>query len=216
MSSSPSPSLLSLVLWPAVITTLVSVARVWAEVSGRLDAASGGGGAWLGITWLIFVFGAWFGWRLARGGDAPRLRPAALWYVAGLAAVIGTFAFLAKDADLNDTSEAGQQALRSIAQTIAVVALAAAAASLLIWTRLGLALFVYGLCARLVVLGITWLAKVRGWDTHYTKLGPAGFETDLARTLEATSVAQLGFWVPFTVLAGGLCGSLASLLARRK
>lgn len=71
--------LLRLIFWPSLVTLLVSIARLVAEVQGWTTTMSGGSGALLGITWLVFVFGGWFGWRFGRAGSAPRVRRAWLW-----------------------------------------------------------------------------------------------------------------------------------------
>ena len=60
---------------------------------------------------------------------------------------------------------------------------------------------------------LTWLAKSEGWNTHYTKFGPQGFERDLPSTLASASLAQLGMWVPLTVVFGCVVGTL---FARRR
>ncbi len=216
MSESKGPSVLQLVLLPAVITTLVSLARLYAEVEGNVATTSGGGGILLGITWLVPVFGAWFGLRLARGGSKPRLRPAALWFAAALLASVGTVAYGFSGLDRGDVSEAGYQALRSAVITATIVSVLAAAFALVIWWRLAATLLLYGLLARAVVVAIAYTAKVNEWDTHYTKFGPAGIERDMGDTMISVYVSQFGFWVPFTILAGGLFGSLAALISSRK
>ena len=60
------------------------------------------------------------------------------------------------------------------------------------------------------VVVITYSAKVQDWDTHYTKFGPAGIERDLGETMFAASVAQMGFWVAFSVIGGVLAGAITS------
>ena len=65
-------------------------------------------------------------------------------------------------------------------------------------------------------MAITWLAKDRGWVTHYTKLGPAGLEKGMAETMEMTAFAQFCFWVPMTVVAGMFVGSLFAGRAKTK
>ena len=205
-----------LVFWPVVLTTLVSLARLYAEVEGMATDQSGGGGVPLGISWLPPVFGAWFGFVMARRGERPKLRLAGLWFLGAFAVPVGTLLLLAWGKDFADASEAGQQAVRSIVTTTAIVAVIVAVVALRIWPRLGLALLVYGLCARVFVLILTFVAKVAGWSTHYTKLGPAGFEVDLAHTMLATGVAQLGLWVPYTILAGGFFGGLAAAMVSRR
>ena len=63
--------------------------------------------------------------------------------------------------------------------------------------------------ARAVVLALTWLAKQKGWDTHYTKFGPSGIEREsLGETMFAAGFAQIGFWVPFTILGGMLAATV--------
>jgi hypothetical protein len=54
---------------------------------------------------------------------------------------------------------------------------------------------------------LTAVAKQMELDTHYTKFGTAGDEFDLATTLTTASIAQFGFWVPFSVVCGFATGS---------
>ncbi len=79
--------LLATLFWPSLLTLAVSVARLTGEVQGYITAQSGGAFAMLGTTWLVFVFGAWFGIRLARDGSAPLRRPAWLWSLIPLLAI---------------------------------------------------------------------------------------------------------------------------------
>lgn len=216
MSKPNGPSILRLVLIPAVLTTLVSLARLYAEVNGHVAATSGGFGILLGITWLVPLFGALFGYRIARSGSSPRLRPAALWFAAALLPVVAAVALGFSGLDQGDTSEAGYQALRSSVLMIVIASVVCATFALLVWWRLAFALLVYGLCARAAVVAIAYVAKVNRYDTHYTKFGPAGIERDLADTMVSAAVSQFGFWVPLTILVGGLCGSLAARLTGRK
>ena len=73
-----SASTFRLLLWPSLLTLALSLARVTAEVKGWLPPTSGGALHPLGITWCVFVFGAWFGWRLLRAGSQPRVRRGAV------------------------------------------------------------------------------------------------------------------------------------------
>ena len=68
------PSPFSLVLVPAAITLMVTIARLLGELyewSPTLfgEPKAGGDNAMIGIGWLIFVFGLWFGFRLQRSGQ---------------------------------------------------------------------------------------------------------------------------------------------------
>ena len=64
-----------LILVPALITLAVTALRLVGELQGwsplLFSKEAGGGGALVGISWLVVVFGAWFGWRLARAGQGP-------------------------------------------------------------------------------------------------------------------------------------------------
>ena len=186
------------------------------ELQGWVTNESGGGGALLGITWCIFVFGGWFGWRLSRAGSAPTIKPAWLWTLLPVLAVVGTFFWRMRGVDMTDKSEAAQAALQETLQLAAMVAGGGLLLGFAVWTKLAWTLFAYGLFARAGVMAITWLAKDRGWNTHYTKLGPAGLEKDMAETLAMTSFAQFCFWVPVTVVFGMFVGSLFAGRARTK
>lgn len=197
-----------LILWPSVLTLAVSVARLVGELQGWVGNQSGGQGALLGITWLIFVFGAWFGFRLSRGGSGPLLKPAWLWSLLPVLAIVGTFTWRLYGVDMKDTSAAAQAYLTETLQIACLVAAGGAVLTFAVWARLGWTLLLYGVFARATVMAITWLAKDRGWNTHYTKLGPTGIEKDMAETMASTAMAQFGLWVPFTIVAGGFVGCL--------
>lgn len=210
---SQGPSTLRLLLWPSLITLAISIARLVSEVNGWLTNVSGGRLLPLGITWCVFVFGGWMGWRLARAGAGPRCRRPWLWALLALLAAVGTVMWGFRPLLEADRSDATFALLREAVIRGVVVALVAGAAMFAVWPRLAWTLLLYGLGARGTVLAFTWLAKHQGWDTHYTKFGPPGIEREsMAETMTSAAIAQLGFWVPFTILGGVLAGSL---LARR-
>ncbi len=67
------PSIRSLVVVPAILTLIVTLARLVGELNGWSPllfgtATAGGANAILGISWLIFVFGLWFGFKVQRSG----------------------------------------------------------------------------------------------------------------------------------------------------
>src|SRR5262245_50693484 len=75
MPDKNSVPLRELILVPSVITLVVTLLRLVGELQGwspRLfNREPGGGGALVGIAWLVIVFGAWFAWKLIDSGHAP-------------------------------------------------------------------------------------------------------------------------------------------------
>lgn len=209
MSESP-PTPLRAVAVPVLLTIAVSIARHVLEATGVAHSLTGGRLYPLGITWLVFVFGAWFAWRLARDGGAPRVRRAWPWALVPLLALMGTAVGLFAQIDPADRSDAAFASLRTSVRIIAAVAAVGAVVAASAWPRLAVHLFVYGLLVRAVVVVQTIVAKQLGEDTHYTKFGPAGIERDLPDTIASAALAQFGIWVPFTILAGTLAGCLVA------
>jgi hypothetical protein len=204
------PSILRLILWPTLVTLLVNAARLVAEQQGWSTTVSGGAGFWLGITWLAFVFGGWFGWRLRRAGSTPTLRPAWVWSLVALLAIAGTAVWQFSQIDLKNSSPDAMPPLRSAVLTIVAVAIPMALLQFVVWRRLAAAMLLYGLVARATVVGLTWLAKSNGWDTHYTKFGPGGIQVDMNATMVSATIAQFGFWVSFTIVGGVLAGAIVA------
>lgn len=210
---SSSPSTFRLLLWPSIVTLVVSITRLVAEVQGWLTNVSGGRLVPLGITWCVFVFGGWFGWQLSRTGSPPRVARAWLWALLALLAGMGTAMWGFRPLLAADQSEATFALVRQAVLAAAAVTIVGALAMFYVWPRLAWTLLLYGLGARATVVAITWLAKSQGWNTHYTKFGPPGIERDMHDTLVSAGIAQFGFWVPFTIVGGSLAGAL---LAKRR
>lgn len=203
-----------ILLIPVVLTTIVSLLRLSGEMQGWITTESGGAGYWLGISWLVPVFGLWFGWKLAPI-DPPRSVGGALLAFLVLAAVafgvmIANFRFV----------EAGHYSLTTAFLIGAVTWTACALLAARGWARLWRLLLTYALWARLPVIAITIAVALRGLDTHYDKIGPdqANLTAELTATqrILAASAAQLFVWIPFTILTGGLFASLGALFAPRR
>ena len=208
-----APSTFRLILWPSVFTLALSLTRLVAERQGWSTTVSGGAGAPLGITWGLFVFGAWFGGRLSRANAGPRVARPWLWALLALLAAGGTAAYGFRPLVGGDQSDATFALVRQAVLATVVVTTLGALAMFRVWPRLAWTMFVYGLIARATVVAITWFAKSAGWNTHYTKFGPTGIERGMGETMLSAAVAQFGFWVPLTILGGTLAGGL---LARRR
>ena len=197
-----------LILWPTLITAMVNTARLVAEVNGWVNPQSGGALNPLGISWLAFVFGAYFAIYLSRSGSRPRIQPAWPWTIVAFAAVTATVLWQFRPLLEADQSDATFAQLRGAVLLIAATTTTIATALLLVWPRLVWTMFCYAIPARLLVIGFTWLAKHNDWTTHYTKFGPPGIERGMGDTMLSATLAQGGFWIPWTIVAGCLAGSL--------
>ena len=138
----------NLILVPAVITLAVTLLRLTGELlhwsPTLFNPAPGGGGALVGIAWLVPVFGAWFGWKLALAGE----RPASVGKAIGFAflgfAIVPALGFLAVALGMS------QQSFASFGVFI-VLAIIGAFLAYRAWPGLGRTLFAYALAARIPV-----------------------------------------------------------------
>jgi hypothetical protein len=206
-----SPSVLRLILVPALVTLAVTALRLTGELMGwsslLYNRAAGGPGSLIGIVWLVPVFGFWFGWRLTRAGQGPGHAGRAAGYalLAVLAGAALGFAGAALDA--------GPVVVCAffVASVVASVLLASRG-----WPALARVLLAYGLAARIPVALLMLAAIYGNWGTHYDVL-PPGFDASygpFARWVQIGLVPQLTIWIGFTVGVGGLLGALAASLAR--
>lgn len=193
----------------AAVTLLVTIVRVTGERTGGPDwlfgRAAGGGGALLGIGWLIPVAGFCFGRRLAAAGVVPERRRRAFGLVVcGIACIAVVFTLA--------TSVFGVAVA-----TFVFVATALPASTIFAfraWPELARALFAYALSARLPVIVLTVVAVAQAWGTHYEQLAPGSPPmSDAARTA-VLCIAQLCLWVPLTVQFGCLAGLAAASFGR--
>ncbi len=213
MGPRPSASTLKeLILAPSLITLGVTVLRLTGELmhwSPRwFSREAGGAFAIVGIVWLVPVFGVYFALRLARTGLAPasRVRAVAL----SLASLLVLPAVTAAIRYL-DLAVVGRIMAFNVA---ALVGLAIAYCA---WPALGATLVGYGLAARIPVALVMLVAISQGWGTHY-ELGPPGLPEMglLTKWVVIGLVPQLAFWLGFTVVIGGICGSIAAALVQGK
>ncbi len=206
------------ILAPALITLGVTILRLAGELQGwspgLFSREAGGGRALVGIAWLPFVFGAVFAWQLIRDGEGPaRAARSLLTYVLALAAFFAT-AFLL-------TRIAGEAPVAQLLATTvaAVVALVVASRT---WPGLFKTLLAYAYAARIPVVIVMLLAIYGSWGTHYDALPPGpGAEPvaamgPLTRWFWIGVIPQLGFWIAYTVVVGGIIGCLTALVIGRK
>jgi hypothetical protein len=208
----PAIDLGRLVAVPAVATLAVTVIRLVGELQGWsstfFSRAAGGGGALVGISWLVPAFGAWFGWSLARRGAPPRRLARAFGLAVLAIAILPLSGLLAARAGLAATD------LRTL-YVYAVVSLVGVALAVRAWPTLGRALVAYGFAARLPVALLMLVAMVGNWGTHYD-VAPPGLPAMpvIAKWLAIGLLPQLTVWIWFTVAIGMLFGLAAGALGR--
>ena len=193
---------------PFLIAVLVSLVltgvRLAGEVGGGPDwlfgRSAGGGGALLGMGWLIPVVGAWFGWRLSAEHGPPSGRwPALRRVAAGLAGVAVVFTLSKSVFGVNLGSFLFAAASLPLLMAFALQA----------WPLLARWLLLYALAVRLPLCAITVFAVRGNWGTHYEQLAPGSPAMgDVARAA-VLCAAQLCLWVSLTVQIGCLAGLLA-------
>ena len=214
-ANGPAPGAWKLVKVPAIITLVVSLVRLIGELLALSPALfsrqPGGGAALVGITWLVLVFGFYFGWRLARTDGAPAV-PGRSMLTIFVGLVVAMVLFLV----LVGLPEEGQEIDPNNFRLFCAGAWLCSLATLFTWPALFRTLIVYGLAARIPVVVLTLLVVLFGWDTHHTGLMPGSPAAEGMALAFAASFPQIGLWVPFTVLVGGLCGGLGALFRRRK
>src|SRR5262245_19953753 len=202
-----------LILVPSIITLAVTLLRLVGELQGwspsLFNKQAGGGGAPVGIAWLVFVFGAWFAWRLIDEGHFPDSPMRPLGYgVLGLLVVI-VVVFGAQKLGIPFVAQLGVFAVASHAGL--VIAMRG-------WPALGRVLVAYGLAARIPVILVMLAAMIGNWGTHYDALPPVPDFPEmgvLARWFVIGVVPQLTVWMAHTVVLGMIVGGLVAAARRR-
>lgn len=193
-----------LILVPAVITLAVTLLRLVGELNGWSPAlfnrAAGGGGAIVGIVWLVFVFGFYFAWKLLEAGEGPAGRWQPLGYAALGLAIAFAMGFAAARLHLAQTAQF------AVFVAASLVALFVAMRG---WPALGRTLAAYGLAARIPVAIVMLFAILGNWGTHYDVVPPNFPEMGaFQKWFLIGFIPQLTLWMGFTVAVGMLCGGL--------
>ncbi|MEK7728383.1 MAG: hypothetical protein AAB354_08200 [candidate division KSB1 bacterium] len=202
-----------MVIMPALITLAITLLRLTGELLNWAPAlfnkAAGGGGALVGISWLVPIFGFYFAWQLMKAGEYPASTGRALGFAAlALVVFAGLFAV-------------AFQFLKTNAALFYVFGIAAPVAALYIarlaWPSLFNALFAYGLAARIPVILIMFFAIMNNWGTHYDVPPPNYVETTpLMKWFNIGLFPQLTFWMGFTVVIGAIFGGIAVAVMQRR
>lgn len=203
-----------LILVPALITLGVTLLRLVGELQGWsplfFNKEAGGGGALVGIAWLVVVFGAWFGWKLGLSGADPGPWGRAL----GLAflglAILPVLGFATAALGFNPQGP-GAFGVFVVGSILGLLV------GLRAWPALGRTLLAYAFAARIPVVLVMLLAINGNWGTHYDVAPPGLPEMGtLTKWFLIGVVPQMTIWIWFTVVVGSLFGIGAGVSARRR
>jgi hypothetical protein len=201
------------VMAPAAITLAVTLLRLAGELlhwsPALFSSAAGGGGALVGISWLVPIFGIYFGIKLARAGGGPT-RPLAGAGLLVLALALMPLAGLAAAKVLGVNPQGRRMLLVFCAAAVVAVPIALRA-----WPALGRTLFAYALAARIPVAILMLVAMFGNWGTHYDQVPGFSGMAPLAKWLWFGALPQLTIWIAYTTVIGGVFGLGAGLLAAR-
>jgi hypothetical protein len=203
-----------LILVPAVITLAVTLLRLVGELQDWSPAlfskAPGGGGSPVGISWLVLVFGAWFGWKLGKAGQGPGAVGRALGLALLAFALLPVLGFAANALGMS------QQSMSMFAVYV-VGSILGLVVGLRAWPALGRTLLVYAFAARVPVVLVMLAAILGNWGTHYDVPPPGAPEmSGLWKWAVIGLLPQLTIWLWFTSVVGGIFGIVAGAIAGRR
>ena len=202
-----------LILAPALITLGVTLLRLVGELQGwsplLFSKAAGGGGALVGISWLVLLFGAWFGWKLARAGQGPGPIGRALGLAILAFALLPIVGFAARALGMSD---AEPQHVRRLRDRLARGP--RGGASGLAGARPHAA--PYAFAAR-VPVALVALSPFSATGARTTTWCPPDFPAmaPLQKWLLIGLLPQMTIWIWFTVAVGSIFGIVAGAIARR-
>jgi len=202
-----------LITAPALISLAVTLLRLTGEMlhwSPRWFSTATGGiipsdVSWVvGITWLALPFGVYFALQLLGEGRGPRKTgSSAAVALAGVGFVLAGLLLWQPPIEFP-----------RVLIYAWLVMTAGAVVQFRGWPELAGTLAAYGLAARVPVVVVMFLAMWGDWGTHYDYVGmPPEFQMPFwPRFLWLALFPQLVFWVGFTVVAGGVAGSLSAAI----
>jgi hypothetical protein len=200
-----------LILVPALITLGVTILRLIGELSDwsalLFNPDPGGGGAIIGIAWLVPVFGIYFSYRLNQQGSRPDkpLKSIGLVLLALLLMIGLGFVNLA----IFELGSVPGLIVFSIACLIPLPIVRMA------WPKLFNILLQYGLAARIPVAIIMFFAIFGDWGTHYDA-PPDNLSAMhwFSEWLITGLLPQLTFWIAYTLILGGLAALITVLFLK--
>jgi len=211
---------------PAVITLAVTSLRLVGELQRWSPTLFNRGDkpfspSLVGIAWLVPVFGAWFGWKLALAGSGPRSLGRAFGLtLAALAVLPLAGLFLAPKAGIVPEHlwrpNVPLTESLTILSVFVVVFFVGIAIGILAWQALGRTLLAYGLAVRIPIALLMLVAMLGNWGTHYDARPSYPQMSTLGWWVAIGLLPQLSFWIWITIVFGALSGIVAAAIARRR
>jgi len=201
-----------LILIPALITLAITAIRLVGELQHwnptLFNPAAGGGGALVGITWLVPIFGIYFAVRLCGAGAGPeRVGRVFLFVLLAIIIMVAGIAIVS----VMKLQPAVVGAVGAVSALVSILIMAKP------WPPLFKTLLAYGYAARIPV-AILMLFAIHGkWGTHYDAAPPGELSemSWLAEWLRYGAIPQLIGWIAFTIIVGSLFGAITAALMKR-
>lgn len=211
-NSDTKVSIPQLILIPSVITLAITILRLVGELkhwpTSLFNPEAGGGGAIIGIIWLVPIFGIYFAIKLSAAKQGPASAGKAIAYaILGFAVAFagGYIGFAPK-----------LQFPGKIAVGLLLIAVGGII-PFFAWPALWKVLTAYGYAARIPVVILMYFAIRGNWGTHYDVV-PPDFPLDTAfwpKYMQIAFVPQMLGWIVVTIIIGTLFGSIAVAVAHR-
>ncbi len=208
-ASAARQSIGRLILPPAVITLAITLLRLAGELRHLsrvwFNPEQGGFLAVVGIVWLVPVFAVYFALKLSSAGQGPPSVGRAIGHAVVGCVVFGLGFYMFQSGVTKGLP--GVVVMWSLAALSAAVQFPA-------WRALFGVLLAYAYAARIPVALVMAAATWGDWQTHYSAAVPG--ESKLLTYFLFGFVAQLVWWVAFTVVVGSLFGTVTTAVARSR
>jgi hypothetical protein len=205
---------MQMILVPALITLVITVLRLVGEMqhwsSSLFNSSAGGGGAIVGISWLIPVFGVYFARKLEGSGEGPSSAGKALGFsflafALNTGVAFGTFAL-----------KLGPLVIFPIWAVSCAIAVAIAFSG---WPALGRTLLAYAFAARIPVAIVMLIAIFGNWGTHYDVAPPDWPQVNsmapAVKWFWIGFLPQMTIWIYLTVVGGMIFGAITAAIMGR-
>jgi hypothetical protein len=207
------PNIKKLILIPALISLGVTLLRLVGELNhwspALFNASAGGGGAIIGIFWLIPIFGVYFAIKLIKAGHGTTAAGKTIGLaILSIVVVMGSFA-----ATTLITQNQNIQLLVSAVASFVGLFICAKG-----WPELSKTLTAYAIAARIPVAILMFFAIMGNWGTHYDVPPTPDFPemSWVAKWFWIGLIPQLTVWIWTTAALGSIFGAITAFFVKPK